>query len=638
MLSRTRLEYERALQAYRAVYHGDPGSPDAAPSVAAVADLLASEGRCFHDAKLLRDAVAQNEFLRREYPGSPLRARALLQEARIEQRDLRETRAAQKLYRAYLTRYPHGALAEEAHAALTPQSSRNSSRDLSSVRESAPAARTHSATTAQPRKLSVSQSPILAAEPVFPWEAAASTPRAATRPATPASTVPGQLAQSTAEVAESSSMSATAAPQPIFANTVEAVRYWTVGAATRLAVDLSGVSPYRAYLAPDGKRITIIVFDSRPARSLMTHAIDLQQDAYVRSIHASALTATQTEIAIDLHRPAVFSAFRLSNPERVLLDIHAAVPNAATASGGRLTVRLASPGEAGAVKQGGRERSERSHPAAGPPKSPAQMLAEPALAAEPIANGQRSMARVLGLRVRRIVLDAGHGGHDSGTLGPGGLEEKDIALDVALRLGRLLQQRLGADVVYTRRTDVFVPLEQRTAIANRAHADLFLSLHANASADPQARGVETYFLNFTASPSALAVAARENAVSNRSVYELSDLVRKITLSDKINESREFADDVQHSLYTGLAPGNAGLKDRGVKQAPFVVLIGANMPSILAEISFLTNPDDAAQLAEPAYRERLAEALYRGVARYVAGMSGIRVAKTAAPQVIAAPAE
>jgi N-acetylmuramoyl-L-alanine amidase len=311
---------------------------------------------------------------------------------------------------------------------------------------------------------------------------------------------------------------------------------------------------------------------------------------------------------------------------------------AATASGGRLTARLASPDETGVAKHGGRERSERSHPAAGSQKSPAQMLAEPALAAEPVANGQRSMARVLGLRVRRIVLDAGHGGHDSGTLGPGGLEEKDIALDVALRLGRLLQQRLGADVVYTRRTDVFVPLEQRTAIANRAHADLFLSLHANASADPQARGVETYFLNFTASPSALAVAARENAVSNRSVYELSDLVRKITLSDKINESREFAEDVQHSLYTGLAPGNAGLKDRGVKQAPFVVLIGANMPSILAEISFLTNPDDAAQLAEPAYRERLAEALYRGVARYVAGMSGIRVAKTAAPQVIAAPAE
>ncbi len=252
-----------------------------------------------------------------------------------------------------------------------------------------------------------------------------------------------------------------------------------------------------------------------------------------------------------------------------------------------------------------------------------------------IDDGQHSMSRVLGLRIRRIVIDAGHGGYDSGTLGPGGLEEKDVALDVALRLGHLLHQRLGADVVYTRRTDKFVPLGQRTAIANRAHADLFISIHANSSSDPEVRGVETYFLNFTASPDALQVAARENAISNRSVHELSNLVRKITLSDKIDESRVFAGDVQQSLYDGMASGNPGLKNRGVKQAPFMVLIGANMPSILAEISFLTNPDDAGELAQPAYRERLAEALCRGVARYVDGMSGVRVAKTAP---VEAPAE
>ncbi len=242
------------------------------------------------------------------------------------------------------------------------------------------------------------------------------------------------------------------------------------------------------------------------------------------------------------------------------------------------------------------------------------------------------------MRIRRIVIDAGHGGHDSGTVGPDGIEEKDVALDVALRVGRLLHQRLGADVIYTRRTDVFVPLEERTAIANQAHADLFLSIHANSSSDPDVRGVETYYLNFTASPDALAVAARENATSNRSVYELSDLVRKITLSDKIDESREFAADVQQSLYRGLAPDNMGLKNRGVKQAPFVVLIGANMPSILAEISFLTNPEDAQELERPAYRERLAEALYRGVARYVQGMSGVRIAKTLEPDALTDPAE
>ncbi|HEX6495724.1 MAG TPA: N-acetylmuramoyl-L-alanine amidase, partial [Acidobacteriaceae bacterium] len=241
-------------------------------------------------------------------------------------------------------------------------------------------------------------------------------------------------------------------------------------------------------------------------------------------------------------------------------------------------------------------------------------------------GGQRSLTRALGLKIGRIVVDAGHGGHDSGTLGPGGIQEKDVVLDVALRLGRLLRQRMGADVIYTRDDDTFVPLEQRTAIANKAQADLFISVHANSSSDPTARGVETYYLNFTTSPDALEVAARENAVSDESIHELSGLVKKITLKDKIDESREFAADVDTSLYAGLERGNPGLRDRGVKKAPFVVLIGANMPSILAEISFLTNSDDATQLGDPQYRERIAESLYRGVSKYVNGLSGLRIAQ------------
>jgi N-acetylmuramoyl-L-alanine amidase len=236
------------------------------------------------------------------------------------------------------------------------------------------------------------------------------------------------------------------------------------------------------------------------------------------------------------------------------------------------------------------------------------------------------MVRALGLKINRIVIDAGHGGHDSGTLGPGGLEEKDIVLDVALRLGRLLKQRLGADVIYTRSDDTFIPLETRTAIANQAQADLFISVHANSSSDSGARGVEVYYLNFTSSADALEVAARENASSDESIHQLSDLVKKIALQDKINESHAFADDVDQSLYAGLDQGNPGLKDRGVKKAPFVVLIGANMPSILAEISFLTNPDDAAELRDPQYRQRIAESLYRGVSRYVSSLNGMRVAQ------------
>jgi len=245
--------------------------------------------------------------------------------------------------------------------------------------------------------------------------------------------------------------------------------------------------------------------------------------------------------------------------------------------------------------------------------------------AAPTSAGERSLTRALGLKIGHIVIDAGHGGHDTGTIGPNGLLEKDLVLDVALRLGRLLETRLGADVIYTRDDDTFIPLETRTAIANEHQADLFISVHANSSSDPSARGIETYYLNFTSNPDALEVAARENAVSEKSIFELQDLVKKITLKEKIEESRELASDVQQSLYSGLAAKRSTLRDRGVKKAPFVVLIGANMPSILAEISFVSNPTDAAKLETPEYREKIADSLYKGIAKYAGGLSGVKVA-------------
>ena len=245
--------------------------------------------------------------------------------------------------------------------------------------------------------------------------------------------------------------------------------------------------------------------------------------------------------------------------------------------------------------------------------------------AQPTASGDRSLIRALGLKIGKIVIDPGHGGHDTGTIGPNGLEEKDLVLEVSRRLGKLLETRLGAEVVYTRKDDTFIPLETRTAIANQARADLFVSIHANSSHDAAARGVETYYLNFTSSPEALEVAARENAVSEKSIYELQDLVKKIALKEKIEESREFAGDVQSSLHSGLAVKSPAIRDRGVKKAPFIVLIGANMPSILAEISFVSNPTDEHRLATSEYRERIAESLYRGIAKYVNGLSGVKVA-------------
>jgi N-acetylmuramoyl-L-alanine amidase len=245
--------------------------------------------------------------------------------------------------------------------------------------------------------------------------------------------------------------------------------------------------------------------------------------------------------------------------------------------------------------------------------------------AKPTASGDRSLIRALGLKIGKIVIDPGHGGHDTGTIGPNGLEEKDLVLEVGRRLGKLLETRLGAEVVYTRKDDTFIPLETRTAIANQARADLFVSIHANSSHDAAARGVETYYLNFTSSPEALEVAARENAVSEKSIYELQDLVKKIALKEKIEESREFAGDVQQSLHSGLAVKSPAIRDRGVKKAPFIVLIGANMPSILAEISFVSNPTDEHRLATSEYRQRIAESLYHGIAKYVNGLSGVKVA-------------
>jgi N-acetylmuramoyl-L-alanine amidase len=245
--------------------------------------------------------------------------------------------------------------------------------------------------------------------------------------------------------------------------------------------------------------------------------------------------------------------------------------------------------------------------------------------AKPTAHGDRSLIRALGLKIGKIVIDAGHGGHDTGTIGPNGLEEKDLVLEVGKRLGKMLETRLGAEVVYTRKDDTFIPLETRTAIANQERADLFISIHANSSHDPAARGVETYYLNFTSSPEALEVAARENAVSEKSIYELRDLVKKIALKEKIEESREFAGDVQQSLHSGLAAKSPAIRNRGVKKAPFIVLIGANMPSILAEISFVSNPTDEHRLETAEYRQRIADSLYRGVAKYVSGLSGVKVA-------------
>jgi len=254
--------------------------------------------------------------------------------------------------------------------------------------------------------------------------------------------------------------------------------------------------------------------------------------------------------------------------------------------------------------------------------------AELAKAARRTSAGGNSLIRTLGLKVGRVVIDPGHGGHDQGTEGPHGLLEKDLVLDVAKRLGKLISERMGAEVIYTRTDDSFVPLEGRTALANDMKADLFLSIHANSSPTaPRVAGVETFYLNITGTKDALDVAARENASSQKSIFELADLIQKITRRDKAEESKEFAGRIQTALWAFSARNIAGSRNRGVKTAPFVVLIGANMPSVLAEIGFLSNAREENLLNKPDYRQKLAEALYRGLSRYADSLSHFQVAST-----------
>ena len=230
------------------------------------------------------------------------------------------------------------------------------------------------------------------------------------------------------------------------------------------------------------------------------------------------------------------------------------------------------------------------------------------------------MARQLGLGVSRIVIDAGHGGHDPGVLGKG-LNEATLVLDVALRLEKLLLKEPGLEVVLTRRTDVYIPLEERTQLANRESADLFLSIHANASRNEAAKGIETYFLSFASSPEAETVAARENSASAREMHQLPDIIKAIALNNKLDESRDLANMVQESLVTSLRKSNKEIRSRGVKKAPFVVLIGAAMPSVLAEISFVSNKQELSLLKTNAYKQKIAESLFSAVMRYRKSLKG-----------------
>jgi N-acetylmuramoyl-L-alanine amidase len=643
----TRNEFQRAIAAYRRVYYGSPASSKADPSVVAVAELLTEMGRRFNDDKILHAAIGQYKFLRREYPGSRDRFAALFTIGVIYQNDLRDPAQAKLAFEEFLHRYPHSHLADEARQALSEpvQSAGLRSKDQNDLDGNSNALKGRST-----KKVS-SKSP----DSFAPEDSDAED---ANENRTP-SHVTSIRHWSTPEYTRIAiglerdikfEAQRIEHPERIFFDLLDTNLTSSLLGKT-LDVDDALLKKIRvAQFQPGKSRIVLEVADHSDYTSSLLNdpprlIIDIRNDD-IRSndtrrtdVHSSAPPAEAAKTpAATIASPSKPSAAETK------AQLKGSANKAAPTTSPRKTVVEADDDDDSAVTVAKLDPPDIKPAVKAPITLPAAALTLPTLAkrssrksrepavifpdareASPTASGDRSLIRALGLKIGRIVIDPGHGGHDTGTIGPNGLEEKDLVLDVGRRLGKLLQTRLGADVVYTRKDDTFIPLETRTSIANQEQADLFVSIHANSSRDPDARGVETYYLNFTSSAEALDVAARENAASDKSVYELQDLVKKIALKEKIEESREFASNVQRALHSGLAAKSPGIRDRGVKKAPFIVLIGANMPSILAEISFVSNPGDERRLQTSDYRQRIAESLYRGISKYVSGLSGVKVA-------------
>ncbi len=649
---RSRREYQRVINAYRGVYYGTPTSTKADPSVVAVAELLVEKGRRFNDAITLRSAVGQYQFLRREYPGSKYRFDALFTIGEIYKDDLDDSRRAREVFEEFLRRYPRNHLAEEARKALAEpvqQAALRSKDDKESEDSDDDSAgndaakedsskESRGATEAKNGKLPRVTS-------IRHW----STPDY-TRVAIDLEQDvqyesqridhPDRIFFDLLDTKLASTLvGKTFEVDDGFLKKIRVAQFQP--GKTRVVLEVDDLSDYEAFLLPNPSRLIIDIHGKQAAKTVKEDSAspaaskaEAKEGAPNSSIAptvaksvASAAASPQrpaVEAKAESKKPAPRTTVTPGGPKKTVVeadndgddDVVAKLDPPAITPAGKPTTT--------AVKASSKPASSgrsKTTSAKGKRKPTLPDVHE----AQPNASGDRSLIRALGLKIGKIVIDPGHGGHDTGTIGPNGLEEKDLVLEVARRLGKLLETRLGAEVVYTRTDDTFIPLETRTAIANQEQADLFVSIHANSSSDPDARGVETYYLNFTSSTDALEVAARENAVSEKSIHELQDLVKKIALKEKIEESREFASDVQRALHSGLAAKSPGIRDRGVKKAPFIVLIGANMPSILAEISFVSNPGDERRLGTSEYRQRIAESLYRGVSKYVSGLSGVKVA-------------
>jgi len=648
---RTLADYKQAVTGYRRVALITPRAPEVPDSLLAIAELYTEMGDRF-GRSYYQSAADSYQFLVHEYPTSRYCQDAILRAAKLQRDQLGDGALAKKTYEDFLKRYPRSPRKREAQEALA---------ELTLLQNSDAPPATNSAASnsaaAQPvAEETRAKAPVHSGGKSVNRSGSREIPRVRRIRAAAS----GDATRVTIDLEDSVQYTSgrIANPERIFFDlhaarlTPEAARgnirvdgglLTAVRVAqnhdgvVRVVLDVNGVKDYTASLTNNPPRLVIDLYGNSPSTApVRTAKGKREQDATVEDSNERAAGANGEARTVQNTAPKSSGADAESASEQVAANsrnaIHGAITGSAAASDSSAVARNSLPGVRNA-----KSKSIKANATGAKPD-----LIRAASAPQPTRDGQSTLTRALGLKIGRIVIDAGHGGHDTGTIGPTGLMEKDLCLDVALRLGKIIEQRLpGADVVYTRSDDTFVPLEERTNIANQAKADLFISIHANSSRDHAARGIETYYLNLKGSAEAMEVAARENATAQGGVHELQDLVMKIARTEKIDESKELAEDIQDSLAKRIQKSSKPVKNRGVRKAPFVVLIGADMPSILTEISFLSNPADEQMLKKPEQRQKVAEGLYQGVASYLESMNSVTMnlpAKTGAGHPSAAAVE
>jgi N-acetylmuramoyl-L-alanine amidase len=402
---------------------------------------------------------------------------------------------------------------------------------------------------------------------------------------------------------------------------VQNIRYWSTRDYTRVIIDLDSDAIYKKEYLTNPDRIYFDISNAKLSKDLANRTITVGDD-YLKQVRAAPYQSDLVRVVFEVSEGIDYSISELHNPFRIVIDLRGSQSLSSRvslfqASTPRPDEVFSTPASLPAIT--GNENKSKSKKAESTKKSQATKgseIAETPKSAPPTSRGDRTLTRILGLKIGRIVIDPGHGGHDQGTIGPGGLQEKHLVLSLAHLLKTMLEEKLGAEVFLTRDDDTFISLEERTAFANQHHADLFISIHANSSRIATISGVETYYLDFAKTDAEREIAARENATSDKNVRDLENLIEKIAKADKSAESRELALQVQQKLYAGARKLFSSTHNRGVRSAPFVVLIGANMPSVLVEVAFISNPKDEKLANKEANQEALAKALFAGIERYV----------------------